>query len=128
MWMVKNPEYYDVIVTTNMFGDIITDLGAIIQGGMGVAAGGNLNPDPGGVSMFEPMGGSAPKYTGKNVINPIAAIGAMAMLLEQTGQEKAGKRVLAAIQSVTGTKMKSQAAGKMGYSTTEVGDLVVASL
>ncbi len=128
MWMVKNPEYYDVIVTTNMFGDIITDLGAIIQGGMGVAAGGNLNPDPGGVSMFEPMGGSAPKYTGKNVINPIAAIGAMAMLLEQTGQEKAGKRVLSAIQSVTGTKMKSQAAGKMGYSTTEVGDLVVASL
>jgi 3-isopropylmalate dehydrogenase len=128
MWMVKNPEYYDVIVTTNMFGDIITDLGAIIQGGMGVAAGGNLNPDAGGVSMFEPMGGSAPKYTGKNVINPIAAIGAMAMLLEQTGQEKAGQRVMAAIQSVTGTKMKSQAAGKMGYSTTEVGDLVVASL
>jgi 3-isopropylmalate dehydrogenase len=94
MWMVKNPEYYDVIVTTNMFGDIITDLGAIIQGGMGVAAGGNLNPDAGGVSMFEPMGGSAPKYTGKNVINPIAAIGAMAMLLEQTGQEKAGQRVM----------------------------------
>jgi len=76
MWMVKNPEHYDVIVTTNMFGDIITDLGAMIQGGMGVAAGGNLNPDPGGTSMFEPMGGSAPKYTGKNVINPIAAIGA----------------------------------------------------
>ena len=74
MWMVKNPEYYDVIVTTNMFGDIITDLGAMIQGGMGVAAGGNINPDPGGTSMFEPMGGSAPKYTGKNVINPIAAI------------------------------------------------------
>jgi 3-isopropylmalate dehydrogenase len=70
---VKNPEYYDVIVTTNMFGDIITDLGGIIQGGMGVAAGGNINPDRGGVSMYEPMGGSAPKYTGKNVINPIAA-------------------------------------------------------
>ncbi len=128
MWMVKNPEYYDVIVTTNMFGDIITDLGAMIQGGMGVAAGGNLNPDPGGTSMFEPMGGSAPKYTGKNVINPIAAISAMAMLLEQTGQEKAGQRVLTAIQSVTGTKMKSQAAGKMGYTTTEIGDLVIQAL
>ena len=128
MWMVKNPEYYDVIVTTNMFGDIITDLGAIIQGGMGVAAGGNINPDPGGTSMFEPMGGSAPKYTGKNVINPIAAISAMAMLLEQTGPPTAGTRVLNAIQTVTGTKMKSQTAGKMGYSTTEVGDLVVDAL
>ena len=128
MWMVKNPEYYDVIVTTNMFGDIITDLGAMIQGGMGVAAGGNINPDPGGTSMFEPMGGSAPKYTGKNVINPIAAISAMAMLLEHTGQPTAGRRVLQAVQSVTGTKMKSQAAGKMGHSTTEVGDLVVAAL
>ncbi len=128
MWMVKNPDYYDVIVTTNMFGDIITDLGAMIQGGMGVAAGGNINPDPGGTSMFEPMGGSAPKYTGQNVINPIAAIAAMGMLLEQTGQEAAGQRVLKAIQIVTGTKMKSQAAGKMGYGTTEIGDLVVEAL
>jgi 3-isopropylmalate dehydrogenase len=128
MWMVKNPEYYDVIVTTNMFGDIITDLGAMIQGGMGVAAGGNLNPDPGGTSMFEPMGGSAPKYTGQNVINPIAAIGAAAMLLEQTGHEASGLSILKAIQIVTGTKMKSQAAGKMGYSTTEVGDLVIEAL
>jgi len=128
MWMVKNPEYYDVIVTTNMFGDIITDLGAMIQGGMGVAAGGNLNPDPGGTSMFEPMGGSAPKYTGQNVINPIAAIGAMGMLLEHSGQPKAGQRVLDAIQVVTGTKMESQAAGKMGHGTREVGDLVVAAL
>ena len=128
MWMVKNPEYYDVIVTTNMFGDIITDLAGILQGGMGVAAGGNINPDPGGVSMFEPIGGSAPKYTGKNVINPIAAISAMSMLLEHSGQEAAGARVLKAIQIVTGTKMKSQAATKMGYSTTEVGDLVVEAL
>ncbi len=124
MWMVKNPEYYDVIVTTNMFGDIITDLGGIIQGGMGVAAGGNINPEPGGTSMFEPMGGSAPKYTGKGVINPIATIAAVAMLLEQSGHEKAGGRVSQAIRTVTGTKMKSQAAGKMGYSTSEVGDLV----
>ena len=128
MWMVKNPEYYDVIVTTNMFGDIITDLGGILQGGMGVAAGGNINPDPGGTSMFEPMGGSAPKYTGKHVINPIAAINALGMLLEHTGHASAAERVLSAIQVVTGTKMKSQAAGKMGYSTQEVGDLVVEAL
>ncbi len=128
MWMVKNPEYYDVIVTTNMFGDIITDLGGIIQGGMGVAAGGNINPDPGGTSMFEPMGGSAPKYTGKGVINPIATIAAVAMLLEQAGHEKAGQRITNAIQTVTGTKMKSQAAGRMGYSTGEVGDLVCEAL
>jgi 3-isopropylmalate dehydrogenase len=128
MWMVKNPEYYDVIVTTNMFGDIITDLGAMIQGGMGVAAGGNINPDAGGTSMFEPMGGSAPKYTGQNVINPIAAIAAMQMLLEQAGQQAAAARVSSAIQTVTGGKMKSQAAGQMGYGTSEIGDLVCAAL
>ncbi len=128
MWMVKNPEYYDVIATTNMFGDIITDLAGILQGGMGVAAGGNINPDPGGTSMFEPMGGSAPKYTGKNVINPIAAISAMAMLLDQAGQPSASQRVYQAIETVTGTKMKSQSAGKMGYGTTEVGDLVCEAL
>ncbi|OHB79517.1 MAG: 3-isopropylmalate dehydrogenase [Planctomycetes bacterium RBG_16_64_12] len=128
MWMVKNPEYYDVIVTTNMFGDIITDLGGIIQGGMGVAAGGNINPQPGGTSMFEPMGGSAPKYTGKKMINPIAAIAAGAMLLEQAGYESAADRITRAIQIVTGTKMKSQAAGKMGYQTQEVGDLVCENL
>jgi len=128
MWMVKNPEYYDVIVTTNMFGDIITDLAGILQGGMGVAAGGNINPDPGGTSMFEPMGGSAPKYTGQNVINPIAAINAMAMLLEQTGHQSAADRVSKAVQLVTSTKMKSQAAGRMGHSTTEIGDLVCEAL
>ena len=128
MWMVKNPEYYDVIVTTNMFGDIITDLAGILQGGMGVAAGGNINPDPGGVSMFEPMGGSAPKYTGKNVINPIAAIAAAGMLLEHSGHPQAGQRVMKAVQTVTGTKMKSQAAGKMGHDTCEIGDLVCEAL
>ena len=126
--MVKNPDAYDVIVTTNMFGDIITDLGGILQGGMGVAAGGNLNPDDGGVSMFEPMGGSAPKYTGMNKINPIAAINAMAMLLEHSGQPQSAARIDKAVASVTGTKMKSQAAGRMGFSTSEVGDLVVAAL
>jgi 3-isopropylmalate dehydrogenase len=128
MWFVKNPEYYDVVVTDNIFGDIITDLAAVIQGGLGVAAGGNINPK--GVSMYEPMGGSAPKYTGQNVINPMAAIGAMAMLLRETGTNKndpklvdAGNRVEAAIIATT-PKMKSQAAGRMGYSTTQVGDLV----
>jgi len=124
MWMVKNPKYYDVIVTTNMFGDIITDLAGILQGGMGVAAGGNINPEPGGTSMFEPMGGSAPKYTGRGVINPIATISATAMLLDSAGYEKAAKRIMDAIQIVTGTKMKSQSADKMGYSTQEIGDLV----
>jgi len=126
MWMVKNPEWFDVIVTTNMFGDIITDLAAMVQGGLGVAAGGNINPQ--GVSMFEPMGGSAPKYTGLGVINPIAAIAAMMLMLEKLGEEKAARRVERAIMNVTGTKLKSMAAGKMGYSTGEVGDLVVQSL
>lgn len=128
MWMVKNPEYYDVIVTTNMFGDIITDLGGILQGGMGVAAGGNINPEAGGTSMFEPMGGSAPKYTGQGVINPIAAINAMGMLLDQAGHKKSAARIAEAIMTVTGTKMESQAAGKMGYSTSGVGDLIVEQL
>ena len=125
MWMVKNPEWFDVIVTDNMFGDIITDLGAMIQGGMGIAAGGNINPE--GVSMFEPIGGSAPKYTGKNVINPLAAIGALSMLLDEIGEEEASRMVENSIMKVT-TKLKSLAAGKMGYSTTEVGDLVVKNL
>ncbi|MBU4377268.1 MAG: 3-isopropylmalate dehydrogenase [Candidatus Omnitrophica bacterium] len=125
MWMVKNPEWFDVIVTDNMFGDIITDLGAMIQGGMGIAAGGNLNPE--GVSMFEPIGGSAPKYTGKNVINPLAAICAGAMMLETLGEDKAAEMIEKSVMKVT-TMMKSMSAGKMGYSTTEVGDLVVKNL
>ena len=125
MWMVKNPEYYDVIVTTNMFGDIITDLGAMIQGGMGIAAGGNIRP--GEVSMFEPIGGSAPKYTGKNVINPLAAIAALAMLLDHCGQKKAAQRVEDAVAKVAGD-LDSLSAGRMGASTTEVGDRVVDSL
>src|SRR4030066_369898 len=87
MWFVKNPEWFDVIVTDNMFGDIITDLGAMIQGGMGIAAGGDINPK--GVSMFEPIGGSAPKYTGQNVISPMAAILAVEMMLRQLNETKA---------------------------------------
>ncbi|MFH1855983.1 MAG: 3-isopropylmalate dehydrogenase [Candidatus Omnitrophota bacterium] len=126
MWMVKNPEWFDVIVTDNMFGDIITDLGAMIQGGMGIAAGGNLNPE--GVSMFEPIGGSAPKYTGKNVINPLAAISAAGMMLEVLGEVKAAEKIEKSVMTVTGTKLKSMAAGKMGYATQEVGDLVVENL
>ena len=126
MWFVKNPEWFDVIVTDNMFGDIITDLGAMIQGGMGIAAGGNINPQ--GVSMFEPIGGSAPKYTGKNVINPLAAICALGMMLENLGEVKAGKAVEDAVIKIVKTKLKSLTAGKMGYSTTEVGDLVVENL
>jgi 3-isopropylmalate dehydrogenase len=126
MWMVKNPERFDTIVTDNMFGDIITDLGAMIQGGMGIAAGGNINPK--GVSMFEPIGGSAPKYTGKNVINPLAAICAAAMMLRHLGEEQAAANTEAAVRTVTSTKLQSLAAGKMGYGTEEVGDLVVAAL
>jgi 3-isopropylmalate dehydrogenase len=122
MWMVKNPEWFDVIVTGNMFGDIITDLGAITQGGMGIAAGGNINPE--GVSMFEPIGGSAPKYTGKGVINPLAAICATQMMLETLGEEKAAKKIEESVKFVTAKKLKSLAAGKMGYSTSEVGDLI----
>ena len=123
MWFVKNPEWFDVIVTDNMFGDIITDLGAMIQGGMGIAAGGNINPE--GVSMFEPIGGSAPKYTGKNIINPLAAICALGMLLEVIGETGAAQAVESAVIKVVNKKLKSLAAGKMGYSTPEVGDLVV---
>jgi 3-isopropylmalate dehydrogenase len=127
MWMVKNPEWFDVIVTDNMFGDIITDLGAMIQGGMGIAAGGNINPH--GVSMFEPIGGSAPKYTGQNIINPLAAICAGGMLLEIIGEKQAGQAVeQAVIKALTGGKIKSLAAGKMGLSTTEVGDLVASNI
>ncbi len=126
MWFVKNPEWFDVIVTDNMFGDIITDLGAMIQGGMGIAAGGNINPE--GVSMFEPIGGSAPKYTGKNVINPLAAICAMGMMLENLGEDKAAKTVEEAVIKVANKNLKSLAAGKMGYSTQEVGDLVEENL
>jgi 3-isopropylmalate dehydrogenase len=123
MWMVKNPEWFDVIVTDNMFGDIITDLGAMIQGGMGIAAGGNINPE--GVSMFEPIGGSAPKYTGKNMINPLAAIAALAMLLDDLGEENGGHQVEEAIKKVVKDDIKSMDAGRMGYTTQEIGDLVV---
>jgi 3-isopropylmalate dehydrogenase len=129
MWFVKNPEWFDVIVTDNMFGDIITDLGAMIQGGMGIAAGGNINPQ--GTSMFEPIGGSAPKYTGKNVINPLAAICAGGLMLDFLGDRESNESLKQAAQAIENAvietvrkKLKSLAAGKMGYGTREVGDLV----
>ena len=123
MWIVKNPEWFDVIVTENMFGDIITDLGAMIQGGLGVAAGGNINPN--GVSMFEPIGGSAPKYTGQNVVSPIAAIASAQMMMETLGEESTGRRIEGAIErALASGKIESLAAGRMGLSTSEVGDLI----
>jgi 3-isopropylmalate dehydrogenase len=126
MWMVKNPEWFDVIVTDNMFGDIITDLGAMVQGGMGIAAGGNLNPE--GVSMFEPIGGSAPKYTGKNVINPLAAVCALSLMLDTLGEEDAAESVENSVKKIVKEKLESLSAGKMGYSTSEVGNLVIENL
>ena len=126
MWFVKNPEWFDVIVTDNMFGDIITDLGAMVQGGMGIAAGGNINPQ--GASMFEPIGGSAPKYTGQGVINPLAAICAGQMMLDFLGRNAAARAIETAVIKVTREKIKSLAAGKMGFSTSQVGDLVAAAL
>jgi 3-isopropylmalate dehydrogenase len=122
IYFLDSPSRFDVIVTDNMFGDIITDLGAMIQGGMGIAAGGNINPD--GVSMFEPIGGTAPSEAGKGTINPLAAIGAMEMLLRQLGEDAAAERIDRGIRHATG-RMKGMRAGEMGFSTTEVGDLVV---
>jgi len=122
IYFLDQPGRFDVIVTDNMFGDIITDLGAMIQGGMGVAAGGNINPE--GVSMFEPIGGTAPDHVGKATINPLAAIGAVQMMLQVLGEEAAGDRVFAGI-GYAAQRMKSMRAGEMGYTTSDVGDLVV---
>jgi 3-isopropylmalate dehydrogenase len=123
MWMVKNPEWFDVIVTDNMFGDIITDLGAMIQGGMGIAAGANINPE--GISMFEPIGGSTPKYTGKNIINPIAAISAAQIMLETLGEPMAASLIEKSVVHVLRNDLKDVAAGRMGFTTQQVGNLVV---
>jgi 3-isopropylmalate dehydrogenase len=123
MWMVKNPDWFETIVTENLFGDIITDLGAMIQGGMGIAAGGNINPE--GISMFEPIGGSAPKYTGQKKINPLAAICAGGMMLEHLGEMEAGQAIeKTVIKALEAGKIKSMAAGRMGLNTEEVGDLI----
>ena len=122
IYFLDQPSRFDVIVTDNMFGDILTDLGAMIQGGMGIAAGGNINPQ--GVSMFEPIGGTAPDHTGKGTINPLAAIGAVQMLLVELGEAEAARRVSAGVRFAC-SKMHSMRAGEMGYSTSEVGDLAV---
>ena len=122
IYLLDSPSRFDVIVTDNMFGDIITDLGAMIQGGMGIAAGGNINPH--GVSMFEPIGGTAPSETGKGTINPLAAIGALEMLVRQLGETEAADRVDRGIRAAT-KQMASMRAGEMGFTTSEVGDLVV---
>jgi 3-isopropylmalate dehydrogenase len=122
MWMIKDPEQFDVIVTGNMFGDIITDIGAIIQGGLGVAAGGNINPA--GTAMFEPIGGSAPKYAGQNKINPLAAISAAQMMLEYLEEKEAAVTLQGAVKKVLKDDIQGLGAGYMGYTTSEVGDLV----
>jgi 3-isopropylmalate dehydrogenase len=121
MWMVKNPEWFDVIVAPNLFGDIITDIGAMLQGGLGIAASGNIHP--GKVSMFEPIHGSAPKYRGQNSANPIAAIEAGRMMLEHVGETKAAERIGAAVRHVIETgRIKSLKAG--AYKCDEVGDVI----
>jgi 3-isopropylmalate dehydrogenase len=122
MWLIKNPEKFDVIVTNNMFGDIITDIGAVIQGGLGIAASANINPE--GTAMFEPVGGSAPKYSSSNKINPLAAISAAKMMLDYLEEEEVSETLLEAIKKVIKNDLRSMEAGKMGYSTTQVGDLV----
>jgi 3-isopropylmalate dehydrogenase len=126
MWLVKNPESFDVIVTTNMFGDIITDLGAMIQGGMGIAAGGNIHP--GKVSVFEPIHGSAPKYKGLKKVSPLAAILAAGMLLEHVGEKKSADRIEAAVKKVLESDALPSIDASSGVPTDKVGDLVVASL
>jgi len=125
MWMVKNPEWFDVIVTCNMFGDIITDLGAMIQGGMGIAASGNLNPE--GVSMFEPIHGSAPKYAGQNKANPLAAISAAQMMVDHLGEAQTAARMEAAIKHVLASGRIPTMSATGGLPTTEIGDLVAAA-
>ena len=125
MWFVKNPEWFDVIVTDNIFGDIITDLGAMLQGGMGIAASGNIHP--GRVSMFEPIHGSAPKYRGQNVANPLAAIAAAQMMLDYVGEKDAAAAVERAIASLLASgRIPSLAAGVL--KTSEIGDLVVEAI
>jgi 3-isopropylmalate dehydrogenase len=126
MWMVKNPEAFDVVVSTNLFGDIITDLGAVLQGGMGVAASGNIHP--GRVSMFEPIHGSAPKYKGKNNSCPIAAIAAVQMMLEHLGESAAAARVERAVEAVLRSDDVTTMSASSGITTSGWGDRVLAEL
>jgi 3-isopropylmalate dehydrogenase len=125
IYLIEAPERFDVIVTTNMFGDIITDLAAVTQGGMGVAPSGNINPA--GVSMFEPVHGSAPQFAGKGVANPLAAILTVKLMLEHLREVEAAQAVDAAVQKVI-LKMKSMLIGQMGYSTDQIGDMVAGQI
>ncbi|NPE27447.1 isocitrate/isopropylmalate dehydrogenase family protein [Methanococcoides sp. SA1] len=119
MWFVKNPEWFDIVVTPNMFGDIITDLGAMVQGGLGLAPGGNINPN--GTSMFEPIHGSAPKYKGQNKVNPIATIWAGSMLIEQLGEKEAADSIVSAIEkNILEAKVQTYDMGGSN-TTTDVG-------
>jgi 3-isopropylmalate dehydrogenase len=125
MWLVKNPEWFDVVVVGNMFGDILTDLGAMIQGGMGAAASGNIHP--GQVSMFEPIHGSAPKHAGKNVSSPVATIAAVQMMLDYVGETRAASRIEAAVSELLRTKrIPSLTTGALA--TDRTGDLVCETL
>ncbi len=126
MWMIKNPEWFDVIVTTNLFGDIITDLGAMIQGGMGIAASGNIHPGKNG--MFEPIHGSAPKYAGMNVANPLGAIAAVSMMLDFLGEEAAGQAVEQAIAELLTSRDIPSVDAKSGLKTDQIGDMVVSQI
>ncbi len=121
IYMIECPERFDVIVTENLFGDIITDLAAVTQGGLGISPGGNINPT--GVSMFEPIGGTAPLFTGKNQINPLASILSAQLMLAHLGYSEAAQAIELAVMAVI-KKMDSMAAAKMGFSTTEIGTMV----
>jgi len=123
MWMIKNPEWFDVIVTTNLFGDIITDLGSMLQGGMGIAASGNIHP--GKTSMFEPIHGSAPKYTGKNVACPLGAILAVGMMLDFLGETTGAQRVENAVAQLMRSGKVRTADARSGIATDAMGDMVV---
>jgi 3-isopropylmalate dehydrogenase len=123
MWMIKNPEWFDVAVTTNMFGDIITDLGAMLQGGMGIAASGNIHP--GKTSMFEPIHGSAPKHAGKNVACPLGAVGAVGMMLDFLGEASAAARVEDAVGDLLRSGAVPSADARSGIATSDMGNMVV---
>ena len=126
MWMIKNPEAFDTVVTTNLFGDIITDLGSVLQGGMGVAASGNINPE--GVSMFEPIHGSAPKYKGLNKANPIATIAAVSMLLRHLGETVSAERIDKAVEHLIVSREIPDLSSRSGLKTSEIGDMVAAAM
>jgi 3-isopropylmalate dehydrogenase len=126
MWMVKNPEWFDVIVTTNLFGDIITDLGAMIQGGMGIAASGNIHP--GKTSMFEPIHGSAPKHAGKNVACPLGMISAVGMMLDHLGEQRAAARIEGAVAHLLATRAIPAADTRSGISTSDMGEMVLSAI